>query len=161
MPNQKDEDELWMQLALALANSAATHDEVPVGAIIVKDGNIISSGFNQKEKMHLVTKHAEIIAIERANIRLKNWRLNDCKLYVTLEPCLMCAGAIYQARITETIYGAKDPKAGAFGSLYAIDKDSRLNHQVKIRSGILAEQCSQTLINFFQQRRKKINNSKC
>ena len=143
-----------MELALSLAKSAAATGEVPVGAIITKDDRIVSSGFNLKEKKQKVTGHAEIIAIERACKRLSSWRLTDCTLYVTLEPCLMCAGAIYQSKIPNVVFGTDDPKAGAFGSLYQINTDARLNHLVDVEHDILKEACSHELKTFFRNRRK-------
>lgn len=145
----------WMEYALSLAETAAYLDEVPIGAIIVKNDRIISTGFNLKEKKNLVTSHAEINAIENACKSLNSWRLNDCTLYVTLEPCLMCSGAIYQSRIETVVYGTKDPKGGALGSLYEINQDERLNHRFEVIPNILQESCSQLLKDFFQKKRKQ------
>jgi tRNA(adenine34) deaminase len=145
-----------MKLALSLAESAASYGEVPVGAIVVKDNRVISTGFNQKEKKQSVIQHAEVIAIEKASRSLNSWRLNDCTLYVTLEPCLMCAGAIYQSRISTTVFATADPKGGAFGSLYQIHNDDRLNHKVKVESGTFAQESSEILKKFFKIRRKPI-----
>jgi len=153
MPDHKS-DSFWMELALSLAKSAASMGEVPVGAIIVKDNELISTGINLKEKNQLVTGHAEILAINRASKNLCSWRLTNCHLYVTLEPCIMCAGAIYQSRIAKVIYGAKDPKGGAFGSLYSLQNDNRLNHIVEVSQGILENRCSEELKSFFRARRK-------
>jgi tRNA(adenine34) deaminase len=142
-----------MRLALSLAETAAIRGEVPVGAIIVRQDKIISTGFNQRETSHLACSHAEIEAISAANIRLKNWRLSDCTLYVTLEPCIMCAGAIQQSRLTRVVYGTKDPKGGAMGSLFSIHEDQRLNHQVDVETDVLQPDCSQILKDFFSKRR--------
>ncbi len=143
----------WMNLALSLASSARCLGDVPVGAIIVRDHEVLATGFNRREADCVSLRHAELIAIERACKRLRTWRLIGCKLYVTLEPCLMCAGAIVQSRIPEVYFGAPDPKGGAFGSLYTIQDDSRLNHRVQCTGGILADVCSEQLRNFFKDRR--------
>lgn len=148
-----DTDESMMRQALNLALSASTIDEVPVGALIVKDGLIIGEGYNQRETKRSVLSHAELEAIHQANQKLDSWRLTGCTLYVTLEPCLMCAGAIYQSRIDRVIFGAFDPKAGATGSLYEIQKDTRLNHRFEVIGGILADECSQILKDFFRKKR--------
>jgi len=145
--------EKWMSFALSLAETAASIDEVPVGAIIIKNNKIISTGFNQKESSQSVTKHAEIIAIEAACKKLGSWRLNDCTLYVTLEPCMMCSGAIYQARLTEVIYGCSDPKGGCLGSLYSINTDDRLNHSFEVTKGVYGSQASELLQKFFKRKR--------
>lgn len=145
----------FMQLALSLAETAAAYDEVPVGALIVdSQQNIISSAFNLKERNCCPTQHAEILAIEGACKKLKTWRLLNCHLYVTLEPCLMCAGAISQARIERVIYGASDPKAGALGSLYQVHQDKRLNHQFEVLPGVLAAETGKLLSQFFRSKRK-------
>jgi tRNA(adenine34) deaminase len=142
-----------MRLAISLAESAQSLGDVPVGALIVKDNAIVSTGFNHREMDQMSLGHAEIVAIERACKRLKNWRLIDCTLYVTLEPCLMCAGAVIQARIPQVFFGATDPKGGAFGSLYSIHEDTRLNHNVLCTQGILGNECSGLLKEFFKNRR--------
>lgn len=146
-----------MNLAYSLAETAASMNEVPVGAVIVNANNqIISTGFNKKESSQDVTKHAEIIAIQEASKNLGRWRLNDCTLLVTLEPCLMCSGAIYQARLQKVIFATKDPKGGACGSLYEIHKDSRLNHNFIVeQSEFLREESSQLLKKFFAKKRLK------
>lgn len=148
-------DEAWMRFALSLAATAATYDEVPVGAIVVCRDKIIGSGFNRKETIPCATGHAEILAIEKASKNLGAWRLSDCELYSTLEPCVMCAGAIQQARISRVIYGAQDPKGGALGSLYQIHRDPRLNHTIDVTVGILADEASMMLKHFFKQRRRQ------
>lgn len=145
----------WMNLALEMAKIAEEYGEVPVGAVIVKENKLIASGFNLRERAQDPTKHAEIMAIQNACKALSSWRLNDCNLYVTLEPCLMCAGAIYQARIGKVFIGTKDPKAGAMGSLYSIHSDNRLNHSFEVESGLLEQQCQAILKTFFQKLRDR------
>lgn len=142
-----------MTSALRLAEQAYACHETPIGAVIVKDGQIIASAYNQKEQEHCATRHAELIAIEIASQKLNNFRLLDCDLYVTLEPCLMCAGAIYQARLRSVYFSAFDPKAGALGSLYSIHEDKRLNHRFSVFSGLLENESRNLLKSFFQQRR--------
>ncbi len=143
-----------MTQALNLAQQAKNIGEVPVGALIIKDGEIIGKGFNRKETQNQVIQHAEINAIIEASTHLASWRLLDCDLFVTLEPCLMCAGAIYQARLRSVTFGAFDPKGGACGSLYNIHKDERLNHRFQVFSGIMEKECSLILKEFFQEKRK-------
>ncbi len=143
----------WMQLALRLAAFAATRAEVPVGAVIVRDGRLISTGFNLRESLHDPSAHAEMIAIREAARRLQGWRLANCTLYVTLEPCPMCAGLLHQCRIGRVVFGANDPKAGALGSLYSLHADQRLNHQYPITAGVCASECSEILQRFFRARR--------
>jgi len=143
----------FMRLALTEAEAALEADEVPVGAVIVRDGQVIASAFNQRESLHDPTAHAEMIAITQAAEFLGDWRLLDCTLYVTLEPCAMCAGAIVLARVPRLVFGAIDPKAGACGSLYSIVTDPRLNHQVVITSGILKQECAAILKRFFEAKR--------
>ena len=150
-----------MLKAFELARQAAAHDEVPVGAIITKNDKIIASAYNLKEANSNATAHAEIIAIQDACKSLNSWRLNGCELYVTLEPCLMCAGAIIQARLQTVVFGASDPKGGAFGSLYKLHEDKRLNHQVEVISGVEEPKCKQILKDFFlTKRQKKTTNQK-
>jgi len=144
-----------MKEALKLAKEAEKTGEVPVGAIITYQGKIIARAMNQKEKLKSAIFHAEILAIKEASLKLQDWRLTECELYVTLEPCPMCAGAIVASRLKRLIYGCKDPKAGAVHSLYKITEDKRLNHQVEVCCGILAEESSQLLKNFFNKKRKK------
>ncbi len=146
-------DNLYMQMALEEARRAAEHDEVPVGAVIVKEGQVISRAFNRREMDNDATAHAEILAIRAGGQHLNNWHLDDCTIYVTLEPCPMCAGAIVLARINRLVYGAADPKTGAAGSLYNIVRDNRLNHQVLITAGVLAEDSAGLLREFFRERR--------
>jgi tRNA(adenine34) deaminase len=147
-------DHQFMSHAIDLAKKAAGLGEVPVGAVIVHDQKIIAEGFNLRESKRSALEHAEIIAIKEASIKTDAWRLSDVKLYVTLEPCLMCAGAIYQARIPHVIFGAMDPKAGACGSLFRIHEDARLNHRFLVQDGLLAEECGELLKSFFRQRRQ-------
>lgn len=145
--------EAFMREAILEAKKAEAMGEVPIGAIVVKAGKIVGRGFNQRETGKRAIAHAEILAIEDACSQLGGWRLVDCDLYVTLEPCLMCAGAIYQARVVNVYYGAADPKAGAFGSLYHIHEDQRLNHMVHVEKGILEDECSGLLKAFFKHLR--------
>ena len=153
----ENSSEVFMREALSLAKQAAQNDEVPVGAVVVKDGKIIGRGRNQREDQQSAISHAEIEAITEANKTLGSWRLEDCDLYVTLEPCPMCAGAIFQARMKRVYYGAPDPKAGAVDSLFSLLSDSRLNHQVEVHSGILKEECSSILKDFFRKLRSSSN----
>ncbi len=148
----------YMKEALKEARDAALMNEVPIGAVIVHDGQIIGRGHNMRERYQDVTYHAEILAINEANQALRSWRLENCELYVTLEPCIMCSGAIINARIPRVYYGAADPKAGAVHSLYQLMNDQRLNHQVEVHAGIMEETCQQLLKDFFRaiRRRKKI-----
>ena len=148
-----DLDQLYMQMALAEAEQAGSAGEVPVGAIIIFEGRVIAAAHNQREQLHDPTAHAEMIAITQAAESLSSWRLEGCRMYVTLEPCPMCAGAILQARIPELVFGASDPKAGAVESLFSLLSDSRLNHQTTFRSGVLAEPCGQILSEFFRRQR--------
>lgn len=144
-----------MELALSLAQSAEALDEVPVGAIIVKDDTIVSTGVNLKESKSDPTAHAEMIAIKKASEVLGSWRLINCEIYVTLEPCIMCAGAIFQSRFKRVVFGTDDPKGGALGSLYSIHDDSRINHNFPVQSGVLQSRCSHQLKDFFKKKRLK------
>lgn len=146
---------MHMRLALEEAERAAEEDEVPVGAVIVSlaDAEVIASAHNQREQLRDPTAHAEMIAMTQAASRLRSWRLEDCILYVTLEPCPMCAGAIVQARLPMIVYGCADPKAGACHSLYQIPSDERLNHRSHIVSGVLADECAEILTRFFAAKR--------
>ncbi len=146
--------EHFMKLALEEAEQASREEEVPIGAVIVHEGRVIARAHNQREALHDPTAHAEMIAITQAAEALQSWRLEDCTLYVTLEPCPMCAGAILQARIPTVVYGATDPKAGAVHTLYHLLDDSRLNHRCLIVSGVLADPCGAILTAFVQQQRK-------
>jgi tRNA(adenine34) deaminase len=143
-----------MKLALQEAVLAMEEDEVPVGAVIVQADRVIASAHNQREQLHDPTAHAEMIAITQAAEALRSWRLDECTLYVTLEPCPMCAGAIIQARIPTVVYGAADPKAGAVHTLYRLLEDPRLNHRALAVCGVLADECGQILTRFFQRQRQ-------
>ncbi len=143
-----------MELALREARKAADEGEVPVGCVVVHQGRVVARAHNQRETLKDPTAHAEMIAITQASAALESWRLNDVTLYVTLEPCPMCAGALVQARVGRLVYGASDPKAGAAGTLYDIVRDDRLNHRVEVESGIRAEECGGILTMFFQQKRQ-------
>jgi tRNA(adenine34) deaminase len=146
-------DTEYMQIALDLACQAALNGEVPVGAIIVKDGEIIGRGSNTPIGLHDPTAHAEIIAMREAAQHLGNYRLVDCALYVTLEPCAMCSGAMQHARIAKLVYGASDPKTGACGSVINLMSEPKLNHHTEVLAGVLAEECGAVLTEFFKQRR--------
>ena len=143
-----------MRLAYQEAEAAFAEDEVPVGAVIVHQGHVVAAAHNQREQLHDPTAHAEMIAITQAAESLGTWRLDDCTLYVTLEPCPMCAGAILQARIPLVVYGAPDPKAGAVDTLYQLLRDPRLNHRCQTVPNVLAEPCGQILTRFFQRQRR-------
>ena|SRR5687767_6552871 len=143
-----------MRRALEQARAALTEDEVPIGAVIVHEGRVIGAAHNQRETLRDPTAHAEMISITQAAAALGSWRLEGCTLYVTLEPCPMCAGAIVQARIDTVVYGAADPKAGAVESLYQLLADDRLNHRCDVVSGVLAEECGRLLSDFFQAKRR-------
>lgn len=147
-------NERWMEVALKEAQFAYKRKEVPVGAIIVHKEQVIGKGFNQTETLQDPTAHAEIIAITAAASHLGSWRLEDCTLYVTLEPCPMCAGAVVLARIPKLIFGAYDPKAGGCTSLYTITNDTRLNHRVHTDGGVLEGKCSTLLKDFFTTMRE-------
>jgi len=144
-----------MKEALDQAVIAKNNGEVPVGAVIVKDDTLLATGRNAPIDKSDPTAHAEILAIRSAAKYFNNYRLTDTTLYVTLEPCIMCMGAIIQARISRLVYGASDPKSGAATSVYAVGSDGLLNHSLEISSGILAEQCGQLLKDFFREKRKK------
>lgn len=153
------EHEHWMEFALKEAQQALKEDEVPVGAVVVWENKIIGRGHNQIERLRDPTAHAEMIAITAAAAHLNSRRLENCTLYVTLEPCPMCAGAIVLARIPLLVYGAFDPKAGACGTLYNIVSDGKLNHRVKTISGVLEERCSNLLKDFFVKMRARAGTS--
>lgn len=150
-----EQKEFFMQSAIEEAKKAAALGEVPIGCVIVFENRIIARGYNLREKNHDAVQHAEIIAIQAANKRLHNWRLEDTQLFVTLEPCPMCAGAIINARIPEVYYGAPDSKAGAAGTLLNLLTDKRFNHQVIVEKGICRSQCVALLTDFFQTIRIK------
>jgi tRNA(adenine34) deaminase len=146
--------ERYMRLALEEAEQAMREEEVPVGAIIVHQDRVIASAHNQREQLHDPTAHAEMVAITQAAEAIQSWRLDGCTLYVTLEPCPMCAGAILQARIQIVVYGAADPKAGAVHTLFRLLDDSRLNHRCETVANVLTQSCSEILSRFFQAQRK-------
>jgi tRNA(adenine34) deaminase len=149
-------DEDYMKLALELAQQAANAGEVPVGALVVKDGEIIGRGFNRPISGADPSAHAEMVALRDAAQNIGNYRLVGCTLYVTLEPCAMCTGAIQHARIARLVFGASDPKTGACGSVVNLMAEEKLNHHCEVTSGVLAEQCGSLLSHFFASRRKKI-----
>jgi tRNA(adenine34) deaminase len=142
-----------MRLALAEAAAAEVHGDVPIGAVVVRDGVVIASRHNERELTGDPTAHAEVLALRDAAAQVGHWRLLDCTLYVTLEPCVMCAGALVNSRIGALVYGATDPKAGAVESLYHVCADDRLNHRPPVESGVLADECGQLLKAFFAARR--------
>ncbi|OTA14472.1 hypothetical protein Xvie_03693 [Xenorhabdus vietnamensis] len=148
-------DEYWMRRAMDLAMQAQAKGEIPVGSVLVADNKVIAEGFNHPITDHDPTAHAEIIALRRGGIQLQNYRLLNTTLYVTLEPCVMCAGAMIHSRIQRLVYGASDMKTGAAGSLVDILRHPGMNHQIEITAGILAEECSAMLSSFFKQRREQ------
>lgn len=145
--------EVWMGRALAMARRAAIEGEVPVGAVVVFDGEVIGEGWNRPIAAHDPTAHAEIVALRAAADRIGNYRLCGCALYVTVEPCVMCAGAILHARIARVVFGAYDPRAGASGSVFDVLETDRLNHRVEVLGGVRAAECGVVLTNFFEARR--------
>lgn len=152
----EEEKVYFMQEALKEAQKSLDKEEIPIGCVIVKDGHIIGRGHNAREELNQAIMHAEIMAINEANETIGNWRLLDCTLFVTIEPCVMCSGAIGLARIPKVIYGAKNAKFGGAGSLYDILQDSRLNHRVEVETGVLEEDCAQIMQMFFRERRKTV-----
>ena len=153
-PNQQQIDERYMKAAIDAAGIALENDDVPIGAVIVHEGRIIGRGWNQREQLKDPTAHAEIIALTQAAAALEMWRLHGCTMYVTLEPCPMCAGALVLGRLDRLVYGCADPKAGACGSLYDIVRDGRLNHRLAVTAGVLADDCAKLLQDFFKIRRR-------
>ncbi len=147
-------DSYWMQKAIEQAQLALEADEVPIGCVIVKDDEIIASGFNHRESQQLSIAHAEILPIEQACKKIGSWRLEDCTLYVTLEPCPMCAGAIIQSRISRVVYGAYDPKGGCVGSCTNLFEVKPFNHHPLFTGGILEEECAKLLKDFFKAKRQ-------
>jgi tRNA(adenine34) deaminase len=152
-------DEAFMREALLLAGKAASVGEVPVGAVVVKAGVVVGWGHNRPVSSHDPTAHAEVVAMRDAALRLGNYRLTGCELYVTLEPCAMCAGAILHARIARVIYGAVDPKSGACGSIVNLFAEKRLNHHAVVEGGVMAEESGRLLQNFFLERRQAAGNA--
>lgn len=153
MTENTDQD--WMRMALRLADKAQAQGEIPVGAVVVKDGQVIGEGWNQSISLNDPSAHAEMLAIRAAGSHLQNYRLIDCTLYVTLEPCPMCAGLMIHSRINRLVYGAYDFKTGAAGSVMSLLTDDRLNHQVDVTAGVLEGQCSEKLSAFFKMRREQ------
>ena len=153
-------DVLYMQLALAAAQEAANLGEVPVGAVVVCAGAVVGTGYNRREVSQSPLGHAEIVAIDQACRHFGAWRLNDCAIYVTLEPCIMCMGAILQARIGRLVFGCLDAKAGAVESLYRLCEDRRLNHQLPATGGVLGSEAAALLAEFFQRLRERKRDSK-
>ena len=145
----------YMRLALDEARQAAAKGEVPVGAVVVREGEVIGRGHNQRESQQSPLAHAEILAIQAASGRLRNWRLSECDLYVTLEPCVMCVGAVLQARIQRLVFGCLDAKAGAVESLFGLCDDARLNHRLPVAGGVLARESADLLESFFKALREK------
>lgn len=148
-------DERFMQIAIEEAKKAREINEVPIGAVIVYHDEVIATGYNLRETTQTTLSHAELLAIQEANKKIGSWRLEDCTLYVTLEPCPMCAGAIVQSRIRRVVFGAFDPKAGCGGTLMNLLEDERFNHQAELISGVLETECSALLTDFFKELRKK------
>jgi len=153
MINEKDNQ--FMKLAIEQAGIAQENGDVPIGAVIIHNGQIIGKAYNQREQLQDPTAHAEIIALTQAAAAMESWRLEGCTMYVTLEPCPMCAGALVLARIDRLVYGCDDPKTGAVKSLYNIVTDGRLNHRIEVTSGVLADECSKILQDFFQKNRSE------
>jgi len=149
------EDERYMLLALEAAKQAEAIGEVPIGAVIVYEDEVIATGYNKREKLQTTLSHAEIFAMQESNEKIGSWRLENCTMYVTLEPCMMCAGAIVQSRIKRVVYGASDPKGGCVGTLMNLLEDERFNHQVEVTSGVLEDECKSILQAFFKQLRHK------
>lgn len=144
-----------MNLALREAYKAQQHDEVPIGAVIVKDGRVIARGYNKRETQNDPTAHAEIVALRKAAKKLGSWRMPGTTIYVTIEPCSMCAGAIVWSRVDEVVFGATDPKGGALGSSYNLYEQKNLNHYPLVTGGVLKEQCAQIVSNYFKLKRNK------
>ena len=155
MPFFLKDDEAAMRVALAEARKALDEGEVPIGCVIVHDGAVIGRGHNQVERLQDATAHAEIVAIGAASSAIASWRLEDCTLFVTLEPCAMCAGAIVLARVGRVVYGAHDLKAGACGSVLNVIDEPRLNHAPPVTSGVLAEETGELLTSFFEMKRRQ------
>lgn len=149
------EDEKFMALALKEAKKAANLDEVPIGAVLVLDGKVIATGFNKRETTNDPTMHAEVVAIRKACKKFNSWRLVDCTLYVTIEPCSMCAGTLLWSRVKRIVYGAPDLKGGALGSSYNLFVQPNLNHHPEITGGVLADRCSKIISDFFKNKRNK------
>ena len=153
-------DRRFMQMAIGQAQTAKDNGDVPIGAVIVKDNQLIAKAYNQRQQLQDPTAHAEIIALTQAAAAVGNWRLHNCTMYVTLEPCPMCAGALVLARIDRLVYGCDDAKTGACKSLYNIVQDERLNHRLEVTAGVLAKECKQLLQDFFEQKRHEKRKSR-
>jgi tRNA(adenine34) deaminase len=150
----KNNQEKYMKLALKEANKAKAIDEVPVGCVIVKDDKVIARGYNKRELTQDSTSHAELKTLQKACKKLNSWRLEDCDIYITLEPCIMCAGAIIQSRIRKVVYGAPDFKGGAFGSSLNVMDAKNINHRPEVVSGVLEKECTEIIQNYFKSKRK-------
>lgn len=150
----------YMRAAIREAVKAESEGEVPIGAVIVKDGEILAAAHNMKENWHCAVHHAEIVAIERACEAEDNWHLDGCDIYVTLEPCPMCAGAIINSRIRKVYFGAYDPKAGCCGTLYNLCEDKRFNHRPEVEGGVLEEECAELLTEYFRRKRNEIKSER-
>ncbi|GAB6138952.1 tRNA adenosine(34) deaminase TadA [Halanaerobaculum tunisiense] len=146
-------DQDYMRLALEEAKKAFAKEEVPIGAVIVKDKEVVAKAHNLKERLQDPTAHAEVLVVKKAAQALASWRLINCSLYVTIEPCSMCAGTLVQSRVEQLVYGARDPKGGAAGSIFNIVDNDKLNHKLSVKSGVLKEECSQLMKDFFKQLR--------
>jgi tRNA(adenine34) deaminase len=153
-PTPQEMDERYMRMAIDAALVAEDNGDVPIGAVIVYENRVIARAYNQREQLKDPTAHAEIIALTQAAAFVQSWRLHGGTIYVTLEPCPMCAGALVLARLDRLVYGCADPKTGACGSLYDIVRDGRLNHRLEVTAGVLAEDCARLLQDFFKQRRR-------
>ena len=153
MPLEELDDAAAMRVAIAEAIAAQQHDDVPIGAVVVRDGQVVAARHNERELTGDPTAHAEVLALRDAAAVVGHWRLLDCTLYVTLEPCVMCAGALVNSRVGRVVYGATDPKAGALDSLYRVCADERLNHRPPVTTGVLADECGALLKAFFTSRR--------
>ena len=153
MARTRGDDEILMRRALGAAHECAFSDDVPVGAVLAREGEVVAVAGNARERLHDPTAHAEILAMREAAVQEGSWRLDGCTLFVTLEPCAMCAGAIVLARVERVVFGAADPKAGFAGSLGNLVQDARLNHRVELTGGVLADECGELLRDFFRDRR--------
>ena len=151
----ENNDEQFMRLALNEAQKAFLCDEVPIGCVVVKNGVVVGKGFNKKMHNHSALEHAELVALKKAQKKLHDWHLCDCTLYVTLEPCPMCAGACINTRLNKIVFGAFDPKAGCCGTLYNLPQDGRFNHRPQVVGGVLEHECAQILSKFFKNKRKE------
>ncbi len=151
----QSEDEKYMRMAIRLAEKAAAVGDVPIGCVLVQDGKVLARGYNQRNKKHAVLGHAEILAIGKASAKTGDWRLEDCTMYVTLEPCPMCAGAILQARIPRVVIGCMNPKAGCAGSVVNLLDMQGFNHRVQVEKGVLEDACSNMMSTFFRQLREE------